>query len=99
MNPGIMGGIVGSAIGVAGGLVGTYFSIKNTKTSREHAFMVKASVVAWVFIAVFVLGMCLIPGFYKVYLAPIYVVALVVGILFGNKRQAQIRLEESRGDA
>ncbi|MGA2802548.1 MAG: hypothetical protein ABSE97_09320 [Verrucomicrobiota bacterium] len=96
MNLGIVGGVAGSVVGVLGGLVGTYFSIKNTKGPRERAFMVKASIVGWVFVAAFVLGMCLLPGVYKICLVPIYVVVLVTGIRFGNKKQAEIRLEESR---
>ena len=96
MNLGLIGGIVGSAIGILGGVAGTYFSIKNTKSPRERAFIIKASIVCWVFVLAFVLGMCLIPGLYKLWLVPIYVVGLVAGILLGNKKQAQIRLEESK---
>ena len=99
MNPGLIGligGIVGGIIGVAGGLLGTYFSIKNTNGPRERAFVIKASIACWIFVLTFVFGMCLIPGLYKLFLIPIYVVGLVAGILLGNKKQAQIRLEESK---
>jgi hypothetical protein len=37
--------IVGSIVGLAGGVIGTYFSIKNTKGPRERAFTVKSAVV------------------------------------------------------
>lgn len=96
MNPGIIGGIVGSAVGVAGGLVGTYFSIKNTKSPRERVFVIRASIVCWVFVLAFVLGMCLIPGFYKLLLVPVYIIGLVTGIFVWNRKQAQIRLEASK---
>ena len=100
MNPGIIigiiGGIVGSVIGILGGAVGTYFGIKSAKTPRERAFAIKASIVCWVFAIAFVLGMCLIPGFYKILLVPIYVVGLVVGILFIIRRSSQIRSEDSK---
>jgi serine/threonine protein kinase len=99
VNPGLIGligGIVGGIIGVAGGLLGTYFSIKNTNGPRERAFVIKASIACWIFVLTFVFGMCLIPGLYKLFLIPIYVVGLVAGILLGNKKQAQIRLEESK---
>jgi peptidoglycan/LPS O-acetylase OafA/YrhL len=96
MNIGLIGGMAGAALGLAGGLFGTYFSVKNTKSPRERAFMIKASIVCWAFVLAFVLGMCLIPGFYKILLVPIYVVGLVAGILLGNKKQAQIRSEESK---
>jgi uncharacterized membrane protein YfcA len=93
---GIVGGILGGVVGILGGVVGTYFSIKNTKSPRERAFMVQVSIVCWVFVLAFVLGTFLIPGFYKVLLVPIYVVGLVAGILLGNRKQAKIRLEESK---
>ena len=99
MNPGLIGligGIVGGIVGVAGGLLGTYFSIKNTKGPRERAFVIKASIVSWIFVLTFVFGMCLTPGLYKLFLIPIYVVCLVACILLWNKKQTQIRLEESK---
>ena len=99
MNPGLIGligGVVGGIVGVAGGLLGTYFSIKNTNGPRERAFVIKASIACWIFVLTFVSGMCLIPGLYKLLLIPIYVVGLVAGILLLNKKQARIRLEESK---
>ncbi len=99
MNPGLIGligGIIGGIIGLAGGLLGTYFSIKNTNSPRERTFVIKASVVCWILVLAFVFGMCLIPGLYKLFLIPVYFVCLVAGILLWNKKQAQIRLEESK---
>src|ERR1039458_9358096 len=99
MNPGLIGligGVVGGIVGVAGGLLGTYFSIKNTNGPRERAFVIKASIACWIFVLTFVSVMCLIPGLYKLLLIPIYVVGLVAGILLLNKKQARIRLEESK---
>ncbi len=95
MNPGLMGGILGGVVGILGGVIGTYFSVKNTNGPRERAFMIQASIVCWVFVGAFVLGMCLSPLLYKLLLVPIYVVGLLAGIRLGNKRQAQIRSEES----
>ncbi len=99
MNPGfigLIGGIVGGIIGVAGGLLGTYFSIKNTNGPRERAFVIKASMACWILVLTFVSGMCLTPGLYKLFLIPIYAVGLMAGILLWNKKQTQIRLEESK---
>jgi uncharacterized membrane protein YfcA len=90
------GGILGGLLGVLGGMIGTYFGIKNTNSRRERAFMIKTSIVCWVFVLTFVLGMYQTPGFYKILLVPIYVVGLMAGILLGNKKQAQIRSEESK---
>ena len=42
MNAGILAGIIFSvSLGVLGGAIGTYFSIKNTSGPRERAFMVR----------------------------------------------------------
>jgi NADH:ubiquinone oxidoreductase subunit 4 (subunit M) len=94
MNLGLMGGIVGGVVGILGGVVGTYFSVENTNSPRERAFMIKTSIVCWVFVSAFVLGMCLFPLLYKLVLIPIYSVGLLAGIVWGNKKQAQIRSEE-----
>ena len=96
MHPGLIGGIAGTVIGAAGGLVGAYFSIKNTNGPRERAFMIKASVLFGVFVAAFVVGVCLLPAPYKPWLVGVYVPVLVAGILVCNRRQAQIRSQESR---
>lgn len=95
MNSGLIGGLVGGVVGVLGGIIGTYFSIKNTKGPRERAFVVKSSIVCWVFVLAFILGMALLPGAYKLWLVPFYVGGLVFGIRSWNKKQAQIRAEES----
>ena len=89
------GGILGGSIGILGGVIGTYFSIRNTKGPRERAFMVRASIVCWIGVGVFVLGMWLVPAPYKYGLIAIYVVSLVLAVRYWNKRQAAIRAEES----
>jgi uncharacterized membrane-anchored protein len=95
MKSGLMGGLGGGVVGVLGGIIGTYFSIKNTKGPRERAFVVKSSIVCWVFVLAFILGMSLLPGAYKLWLVPFYVGGLLFGIRWWNKKQAQIRSEES----
>ena len=96
MEPSLIGGIiVGSLIGIAGGVVGTYFSIKNTLGPRERAFMIRASVVAWVAITAFLVGLFLLPNPYRHFLWIPYVPALLLGIRWSNRRQLQIRAEEA----
>ncbi len=58
---GPIGGIVGAGIGVLGGLVGTYLTLKNTKGPRERAFAIKASIIGWVLIIAFVAAVLLVP--------------------------------------
>jgi Ca2+/Na+ antiporter len=89
------GPILGSLIGILGGAFGTYCSIKNTKGPRERAFMVRASLVCWVGVAIFVLGMLFAPAPYKYGLIGIYVMVLLLAVRYWNRRQAVIRAEES----
>jgi hypothetical protein len=89
-------GLIGALVGVLGGIIGTYFSIKNTKSPRERAFVAKSSIVCWVFVLSFILGLSLLPGAYKVWVVPIYVGGLLFGIRSWNKKQAQIRAEDSK---
>jgi hypothetical protein len=93
---GWVGGVVGGGIGILGGLFGTYCSIKNTKGPRERAFVVRASIVCWLGVSIFVLGMWLVPTPYKYGLIPIYVVALLLTVRRWNRRQAALRAEESK---
>jgi len=100
MDPGtigLLGGIAGSAIGVFGASIGTYFSIKNTRTSLERRFVVKCALGMWVSgILLIVLPLALsltgvIPiWFYSITYALFFVV-LVPTILWANKRQAALR--------
>lgn len=90
----MVGGIVGSFLGIAGGAVGTYFSIKNTAGPRERAFMIRAAAVAWVAIAVFLLGLLLLPTPWTWLLWLPYGIVLPLSIRWGNRRQQQIRRDE-----
>ena len=65
MNAGWIGGIAGVAIGLIGGIIGTYFSIKNTSGPRERAFVIKACVVVWVGGGLFLAGMLALPDPYR----------------------------------
>lgn len=99
MDSGMIGGIVGSAIGVLGGIIGTYFSIKNTKGPSERAFMVKASIVGWGALILFFALMILLPHPYRHFLWIPYGVLLPLGIIKGNRIQAELRKMESENGA
>jgi hypothetical protein len=92
---GRIGGILGGVLGLLGGGIGTYFSIKNTKGPRERAFMIRASILCWVGVCLFVLGMLFVPTPYKYGLIAVYVVALLLAVRHWNRRQAAIQAEES----
>ncbi len=89
------GGILGGLLGVLGGAIGTYFTIKNTNGPRERAFVIKGSIVCWVFVIGFIAGMLLIPQWYNLLLVVPYMILLILGIRKWNQIQFRIRQEES----
>src|SRR5262249_48040925 len=99
MDPGTVGawvgGIVGSLFGGAGGAMGRYVAIKNTKGPRERAFVIKASVWCAVSVVAFLVGMWLIPFWYNMLLWVPYAILLVFGIWKWSQTQQRIRQEES----
>jgi hypothetical protein len=98
MDPGtigLIGGIGGGVIGVFGGAIGTYFSIKNTAGPRERAFVVRVAAFTWVAITAFLGALWLTPQLYQPLLWLPYLLLLTWGIRFGNQRQQEIRREEN----
>ncbi len=91
MNAGVVGGLIGSILGVAGGVIGTYCSIKNAKGSLERAFMIKASVITWIAVSIFLILMFLLPNPYRLWLWVPYGILMPLGIIRINKRVAEIR--------
>jgi CHASE2 domain-containing sensor protein len=91
MHPGWISAIVG----VAGGLFGTYCGIKNTNGPRERAFMIKASVVCWVYVFGYLLLLVMLPRPYGWFAAIPYALFLCLGIVYANRTQQRIRQEES----
>jgi Ca2+/Na+ antiporter len=89
------GVILGALIGILGGVIGTYFSVKNTKGPRERAFMVRSSIQCWIGVCLYVLAAWFVPRPYSYGLMAIYVIALVLAIRYWNRRQMAIRAEES----
>lgn len=96
MNAGLIGGIIGGLIGLIGGIVGTYFSIKNTNSPKEKQFMIKVSIIFWVFSIIFITSLLLLPSPYKWFLWIPYGIFLPLGIVFINKRIAKIKQEEEQ---
>lgn len=90
-----MGAIIGGAVGIAGGAIGTYFSIKDTDGPRERSFMIRVAAIAWVVVTAFVVGLVLLPRPFNWWLWAPYVVALPLSIRWCNRRQLRIRAEEA----
>ncbi|MCI0361725.1 MAG: hypothetical protein L0211_24840 [Planctomycetaceae bacterium] len=85
------GAILGSLIGLVGGIIGTWCSIRNSTTPAERAFVIRCSIGVWVLVMAFVIGLLLIPTPYNHLLWMPYVIILVVSILWMNRAQARLR--------
>lgn len=94
MEAGTIGGIVGGVLGTLGGVIGTWFSIRNTRGPLERAFMIRASIVAWIGLGVFLSLLFLLPDPYRLLMWVPYGILLPLGILRTNKRLAEIRENE-----
>ena len=96
MHPGWIGAILGSLLGLLGGVIGTYFSIKNTNGPRERAFMIKVGIGVWVGILLFAGLLFALPSPYRFLLWIPYGVLLPLVIIYVNRTQQRIRQEQSR---
>lgn len=92
---GTLGAWLGGGIGVLGGLVGTWFSIRNTQSPRERAFVIKASLICWALVIAFVASLLLIPTWHRHLLWIPYSLLLVWGIRRWNKMQLRIQNEDA----
>jgi hypothetical protein len=93
---GLTGGIIGTVIGLAGGALGTYFSIHNTKTPAERAFVVKGAVAMWMVMALLfleaslaVLG--LVPRWAFWTSVGAFWLLTIPAIIWANRRQRELR--------
>ena len=93
----VAGIIFSVSLGLSGGAIGTYFSIKNTSGPRERAFMIRVSIVTWIAVSIFVAALILLPKPYNWLLWIPYGIALPLTIIRWNKRQMEIRNEEKLG--
>ena len=91
----LVGAIGGSVIGVLGGVVGTWCSIRNTGGPRERAFMIRVAVCCWLAVTAFLAALWLIPFQYEAILCVPEILGLHFAIKAGNRRLAQIRKEDS----
>jgi len=93
MHPGLLGGIIGTAVGLAGGLLGTYSSVKNTRSTAERAFVKRCAVGCWLSVFAFLAVLFLTPDAYRWLLWLPYGVAMAIGIRWMNRTQVRIRSE------
>lgn len=91
----LIGAFGGAAIGVLGGVVGTYFTIRNTHGPRERAFVVRACVVCCLACAAFVTALLVTPMPYRALVWLPFMLALPLAVRAWNRKQATIRREEA----
>lgn len=99
MDPGVIGGIAGGVIGGVGGAIGTYFGIVRTKSSAERKMMIRAAVVCWIAVLVFLVLLLWLPSPWRYLLWIPYGIALPLGIRWMNREQQRIRSEEEEAEA
>lgn len=99
MQPGSIGAIVGTAIGILGSIVGTYFSIKNANGPREQAFVIKALVMLWGALTTFLCALLLLPSPYNHLMWIPYGIILSFGIRKFNESRKRLRENEINVDS
>jgi hypothetical protein len=92
----LLGAFGGGALGLLGGLIGTWFSIRNTNGPRERAFVVRASIIGWIAVSVFLAALWFTPMNFQVLLWLPYMALLPFAARAWNRKQQQIRGEENQ---
>ncbi len=95
MDAGMIGGIAGGVIGLIGGIVGTYAAVRNTSGPKERAFVIKASLIGWAGIIVFISILLYFPEPWNTLAWIAYGILLPLAIIKWNKTQQKINQEES----
>jgi drug/metabolite transporter (DMT)-like permease len=91
----LIGGIAGATLGLAGGVAGTWASIRNTRTPAARAFMIRMSALLWTVmggaLAVLLLAVTgTLPMWTWWVTLPAFFVFLGPFIAWGNHRLAQL---------
>lgn len=83
-------------VGIAGGVIGCYFAIRNTHGPKERQFMVRLCI-GMVLLLALLLGSVFYVGYPAAawIMAPFFGILLPLFIYFGNKKQQQIRKAEA----
>jgi Ca2+/Na+ antiporter len=81
---GWIGGILGSVIGIAGGVFGTYCSLKAATGPAQRAVMLGWAIACWAIVILFLIGLFYIPQPYNFLMWIPYPLALMWLIRTGN---------------
>ncbi len=97
---GLSGAVLGPILGLLGGIFGAWCSIKNTRSPRERRFMIRMTALLWVLLCgligvplVLMLTKVVPPWFYWTCFTAFFCI-LIPLIVWGNRRQQQIQVED-----
>ena len=91
---GLLGAVFGSVIGLAGGLLGTWMSLRNLPSGAQRDFMKKAAVLGWAGVLGFTATTLLVPAPGKWLLWIAYGPLLLWFIRYGNHRLAALNASQ-----
>ena len=81
-------GVLISAVAVAGASIATYTTIRGTKGPKEHAFVMRSCLLAWLVIALLLTLICCVPQPYNYFLLIPYFIHLpIMTYRFASKQQ------------
>ncbi len=86
---GTLGAVVGSSIGVLGGIYGTWMSIRGCSPGKQRQFIIKISLFLWIGIGAFVGLILYLPSPLKWWLWVLYVPLLLAFIHYVNKNKPE----------
>jgi hypothetical protein len=101
MNPGLLCGIIGSLIGLAGGVCGAWASARRVSSAKERRYVIWSSIAFLVGISLYLTAMFVVPHRYHPFLQVAYAVALpfaVLGTIRGHARIAAESTHQSNDD-
>ena len=91
MDTSLLGAIVGGVVGILGGVIGTYFSIKNTRGQLEQDVMIKCCGICWIAITLFLGLMFALPSTFRHFLWIPYAILFPIGLNLMNRKVSSSR--------
>ncbi len=91
---GMIGAIAGGVLGAIGGIIGTWFSIKNAANNLQRTFIIRYAVLIWAFILAFVALIFFLPAPWRHFIWIPYGAGLPMIIIWGNRRLARLRADD-----
>lgn len=95
MHPGMVGAIIGTVLGVLGGAIGTYVSLRNARSEKERRFLICCAVAMTAGISLFLGLLFMVPADYRFLVWIPYAVILPASIRFANSAHAKLLSEET----